>query len=135
MEGSGRSFHLLAAPLLLALILTILFYMKSIKLLREEMDCAVSSTSRYIGNFKLYSFTQLLTFSPLVIYLLLIEYLRDSEEDDSTACFWTYVSEICQGITSLSGFANSMIFLSKGIVRYEERSTSDMGLYLSDNSV
>jgi len=95
-------------PLFLSLILTILFYWKSIKILKEQQIYDISNTKIYIRNLRLYSLVQLFTYGPLIGYTFIPRYFNPMFMDRGN------YFKLIEGLASMAGFINAMIFLSQG---------------------
>lgn len=79
----------------------------------------MKSTNIYIRNLRMYSFIQLLTYGPLVVYLPIASYY--STIDPTIDKYLSSAAEILAGI---SGLFSVLIFLMQGPLNYKRR-TSD----------
>jgi len=109
------------ATLIISLLLTCMYYSKCIGLLKQQSEFEMKSTNIYIRNLRMYSFIQLLTYGPLLIYLLASSYYPDIDK----------VIDQCLAVTTevlagLSGFFSVLIFLMQGPLNYKKRSSDQL---------
>jgi len=111
-------FLLLTVPLFLSLLSMFVFYSRSIKLLKAQSEFVQRSTSRYIRNLRVYSIVQFLTYGPIIVnFFAMLGFVENSSAGR------LLLLNICMAISYMSGFFNSLIFLSQGPVNH---SISDM---------
>jgi len=106
-ETFAVPFIVLFSPLCLALLTTFTFYWKSIRVLKSFPECELKSSRLYIRNLQFYSFAQMITFGPIITVLSI--YKPYQEIGFTMKCF----AIIAQTLSALSGFVNSMIYLSQ----------------------
>ncbi len=87
--------------------------MKSIKILRSQSEYEQESTKLYIKNLQYYCFAQFTLYVPAMIFLWGMSGFLDSLDNTMHA----NVSICAEGITSLAGFVNSVIFFKQGNIR------------------
>jgi len=92
----------------------VFFYIKSILILRSQQEYNLNSTKSYIRSLTFYSFVQLITYGPLVIYLFLSGFVYF---EDKTSLM---VAEITENLASISGFFSAMIFLCQTSSSYKK---------------
>ena len=98
----------LFVPLGMSLILTFIFYIKGILILRGQQEYSLKSTKSYIRSLAWYSFSQIVTYGPFVIYLFLSGFYDFGPT-------WSAIFAITtQNLAGLSGFFSAMIFLCQG---------------------
>ena len=98
--------------LFLSLFLTLIFYQKSIMILRDQPEFDLKSTKSYIMNLRYFSLAQLVTYGPIVMMILLSQPLTASF---GVEIRWR-ISDICECLASLSGFISAMIFICRGSI-------------------
>lgn len=100
------------APLLLGIFLSLIFYLKSIKFLKSQSEFQQGPITLYIKNLQYYCFTQLALYLPSIVFILGMSGIG---EDDTTSK--VAISVFSEGLASLAGFVNSLIFLKQGKVK------------------
>jgi len=106
------------ATLVISLLLTCIYYSKCIGLLKQQSEFEMKSTNIYIKNLRMYSFIQLLTYGPILMYLFASTY---STIDPTTDQYLAMATEILAG---LSGLFSVLIFMMQGPLNYK-KCTSD----------
>jgi len=101
-DYSETFFAVLLGPPTLSLIFTAFFYQKSVNLLKNLPDSESKLTKFYIRNLQFYSFAQLFTFGPSLVYLFL-SLVCDIDDN-------VLLSSILGMLANLSGFMNALIF-------------------------
>ena len=96
--------------MLIALIVTVVFYQKSINILREQSQGENKSTSIYIRNLRYFSCVQLLTYGPLIGLTFIVQSLLLGIGVESQ--YW--IENSCTTLACLSGFLSVVVFVSKG---------------------
>jgi len=119
----------LSIALVSILALTFIFYWKSIKLLREQSEYEQKSTRSYVKNLQCYSIAHLLTYAPSVVYVLILSGYFAFFDISTNANY--YITLITEGIASLAGFINSMIFLIQGPLKENLTSKDLLNMDLS----
>ncbi len=104
-----KYFPLLLLPLIISFLLTIVFYEKSIKLLREQSEHEVLSTRIYVRTLRLYSVVQLLTYGPLILSLL----IPSDQAKNIFVGFYEVLWNALESIANLSGLFTALIFASQ----------------------
>jgi len=102
----------LLLPLVLSFLLTIAFYEKSIKLLREHSDAEVQSTRIYIRTLRFYSVVQLLTYGPLILSLI----VPVADQKKIVVLNYIDLARLVEAIANLSGLFTALIFASQAAV-------------------
>ncbi len=97
-------------PLMIALIVTVAFYQKSINILREQSQYEHKSTSIYIRNLRYFSCIQLLTYGPLIVLTFIEQSLLLGIGVE--AQYW--VENGCTTLACLSGFLSVVVFACQG---------------------
>ena len=117
MSPSGRKditiIIAIYGPLLCAIIFSMIFYLKSIKVLREQSEYEQASTKLYVKNLQYYCFAQFVLYVPAMIYLWGLSGLLDILNSPTHYALSNY----SEGIASLAGFVNSVIFLKQGSIK------------------
>jgi len=121
-------FLLLFIPLIISLFVVVLFYWKSIKILRSQFENEQKSTRVYVRNLRCYSIAQMLTYGPALFYLCNIGGLLEVSSREMYV-----VITIAQAIANLTGFVNVMIFFSQGFATYRESFCDTLDLDLTRN--
>jgi len=108
------------APLACVILISSVFYFKSIKFLRSQLDYEQAFINRYVKSLQLYCFAQFALYGPAIVYLLgmsgFLDFMRSP--------IHTTVSVYAEGLASLAGFVNAIIFLKQGNVK-EYRASKD----------
>lgn len=108
-------------PLAISLLLTCIYYSKCIGLLKEQSGFEMKSTKIYIRNLRMYSFIQLLTYGPLVVYLPIASYYSNIDP-----VIDQYLSSAAEVLAGLSGLLSVLIFLMQGPLNYKKRSSDQL---------
>jgi len=87
--------------------------LKSIKILRSQSEYEQESTKLYIKNLQYYCFAQFALYVPAMIFLWGMSGFLDSLDNKVHANLSIYA----EGIASLAGFVNSIIFFKQGNIR------------------
>jgi len=101
-------------PLALSLVLTLVFYIKSIIILRGQQEYSLKSTKSYIKSLACYSFVQLFTYGPFILFLFFSGFY--TFEREWAALFIV----VAQNLSNLSGFFSALIFLCQGSSNYNK---------------
>jgi len=109
------TFVLLFIPLIFSLFTVVIFYWKSIKILRAQFENEQKSTRVYVRNLRSYSIAQILTYGPMIFYLLSLGGFSDFG-NRSHLIF----SVVCGAIANVTGFVNVLIFACQGSAGYKE---------------
>jgi len=115
----------LYAPPGFALLLTSVFYWKSIKTLRTQPECELKSMRQYIRNLKYHSVSQIITCAPIIILFAAISVFNSHEVRIPPVL--QYAALIAQTLSCLSGFMNALIYLKLGRVK----NNSDLMEYMN----
>jgi len=118
-------------PLVISLIVTCIYYGRCIKILRDESESELRSTKVYIRNLRIYSFVQLLTYGPSLLYLFLFVF-QDVEIDDGVE---RYLEGISEGLAALTGFINAAIFSFQGPTNYKKSFADQIDLDLTQDFI
>jgi len=95
---------------MIALLVTVAFYQKSINILRDQSQYEHKSTSVYIRNLRYFSCIQLLTYGPLIVLTFIEQSLLLGIGVE--AQYW--VENCCTTLACLSGFLSVMVFACQG---------------------
>lgn len=106
-----------------------MFYFKSIKFLRSQSDYDQSFINRYIKSLQLYCFAQFALYGPAIIYLLGMSGFLDG----MTAPIHGIISIYAEGLASLAGFINTIIFLKQGNVKEYKASKDQLNLDMTQD--
>jgi len=98
--------------LFISIFLTMYFYQKSIMILRDQPEFDLKSTKSYIKNLRFFSWSQLVTYGPLILMLLLSQPLTSAFGIEIR---WK-ITDVCECLASLSGFISAMIFICRGSI-------------------
>ncbi len=96
--------------MILALLFTQIFYIRSILLLKKQRGSYAKSTSLYIRSLRCYAYSQLILYLPVIGSLIWIPFANLNQEggwDD-------YLSQCVGGFIILSGFINALNFAIQG---------------------
>lgn len=122
------AFLLLLIPLIISLFIVILFYWKSIKILKAQFENEQKSTRVYVRNLRCYSIAQILIYGPSILYLCSIGGFFDFGNRTIVL-----ISIIAQAIANLAGFVNVVIFFCQGFATYRESFMDTLDLDLTKN--
>jgi len=95
-----------------AVIFAVVFYVKSIKILRAQSEYEQASTTLYIKNLKYYCFAQFILYVPAMVYLWGMSGLLER-----LGRFHFTLTNYAEGLASLAGFVNAIIFLKQGNIK------------------
>ena len=104
---------LLFALLLLGVFLALIFYLKSIIFLQAQSEFEQGPINHYIKSLRYYCFAQFAFHLPAIIYILGITGIGDFDFSPTK----TTISIYAEGLASLAGFFNSLMFLKQGKIR------------------
>lgn len=92
----------------LSLLITFIFYAKSIHFLKNSSGYELKSTKIYIRNLWFYSFAQIITLGPLILYPFILEFC------DFEATTFRQIWRSVRFLAALSGLINGLIFSFQG---------------------
>jgi len=105
---------LIHASLICGVLLALIFYLKSIRFLKSQSQFQQGPINLFIKNLQYYCLTQFVLYLPSIIFILTISgFIREFDENSVEIPF----SIFAEGLASLAGFVNSIIFLKQGNVK------------------
>ena len=116
----GKTLTVILIPLALGLFFALVFYWKSIKIMKSQSEYEQKSTVKFIRILSWFSISQLLTYGPSIFFQCFLVGVIFFEGK-----WFVYLVDSCAGIANLAGFINVMIFVLQGSMRYNNRSSID----------
>ena len=113
--------RIILGPMILALLFTLVFYIRSIFLLKKQRECHASSTHLYIRSLRCYAYGQFLLYLPVIVSLIWMNFgslLNDNYWGD-------FLSGSLGGFITLSGFINALNFTIQGPIDDHTRDIDD----------
>ncbi len=114
----------MSTPLVFAILVSSVFYFKSIKFLRSQLDYEQSFINRYIRSLQFYCFAQFTFYGPALVFLLGMAGILEGTDSSTHA----NISMYTEGLACLAGFVNTIIFLKQGNVKEYEASKDQLNL-------
>jgi len=111
----GLSMGIGLIPSIIALLLTFVFYYRSIKILKEYSSFELKSTSNYIKNLRAYSLSQFLTMGPSIFGYFLHDF--ESVHDFLQS---THIQVLIHSTAAFAGLVNVLLFLRQGSQSYSK---------------
>jgi len=102
-------------PSIISLVLTFVFYWKSVQILKGHSTFELKSTSDYIKNLRAYSFSQILTMGPTIFFYFLHGFTTTSDFVQNT-----YVQAFVHSTAAFAGLINVLIFIRQGSQSYNK---------------
>ncbi len=101
---------------MISLIATLIFYQKSINILRDQSQFEHKSTSVYVRNLRYFSSVQLLTYGPLIVLTLIQQYFLLN----IGVKYQYWIENSCTTLACSSGFLSVVVFACQGGLNNDE---------------